>query len=539
MTSSVYLKSVIQGFLVFFTMFSPNFAQAAWEKMHQPPSAEAALDLAVCLNEPDCFYAATSHQIFKYEKNQWLPIFSLPASGDSLVRIRTFSSSPFLWIQTQKEIFRLHPSSDKPEKIYGSNDPEKFPLSFFADTDHFLVGTFSGLWISKDRGKTWNKNQGIESSALVSLLEKIGGQIFFASNGSWMRLEENGSTNILRLFDFENNSDLSETNSVLDESESLNSPGFISFFDFLKCENGFYLATRKGVFKSADGSNWSQLPNSGLYISAVSRLSWDKKNNRLLAAAAQGVFYFDENDQRWKSQNEGLAKLNIRSILAINQSLIASNSEGLWTWKEPLVQNEASQEKALLFNRLTSLEPSAREIHKKVIQYSDTSSGKIKRWHTESRLAALLPKLSLGKNVSESNNIDIDRGGTSDPDRFVEGPHDEDSDFGVDVSWDLGNMIFSTSQTSIDSRSKLTVDLRNDLLSETTRLFYERKRLQAEAVRAPASNEKIHLDRLLRIEEVTSLLDALTNGFLSQRLEEIYKFHPEFEKLWKFEKPRT
>jgi hypothetical protein len=145
-----------------------------------------------------------------------------------------------------------------------------------------------------------------------------------------------------------------------------------------------------------------------------------------------------------------------------------------------------------------------------------------------------MPNLSLGKDWGSSNNVDLDRAGTSDPDRFINGPWNKDRGADIDLSWDLGDFIFSTSQTSIDSRAKLMVDLRNDLLSEATRLFYERRRLQAETLHDPAPDEKTHLDRLLRIDELTSLLDALTGGWLSEKLESIYKLNIPLEEIWKY-----
>src|SRR5439155_8132139 len=108
-------------------------------------------------------------------------------------------------------------------------------------------------------------------------------------------------------------------------------------------------------------------------------------------------------------------------------------------------------EKTSLFQKLLMLEPSPREIQRRTVQYSDTDISKIKRWHAESRLAALMPSLSLGKDVYRANNLDIDRGGTNDHDVFIEGPADRHRSASTNISWDLGNFIFSSSQTSIDS----------------------------------------------------------------------------------------
>ena len=519
----------------------PNEAHANWDKSSRPPTAETPLDLALCAEKADCFYAATTHQVFRSEKNVWHPVFNLPGSNDAILRIHIFPSSASLWIQTRQSVYQMNPESRTAEKIYAFNDPEKRPLSFFMDSETFWVGTISGLWTSKDKGKTWQKRSDLADHQPVSLIAGSGPDFFFSADGSWMKVENNSPRNLLRLFTFENHAEDADAATTTDSlDEDLLSNPTLSFSDYTQSSRAHYLASLQGVFKSVDGVTWSQLSNSGLRSTAISRILWDEKNSELLAITREGVFYFDENNQRWKSKSDGLAKLDVRALLILpnSETLLAANSEGLWAWKESLSKNSVSPEQAALFNKLVSLEPSARDIHKHVIQYSDTSNAKIKRWHAESRLASLMPTFSLGKDWGASNNVDLDRAGTSDPDRFINGPWNKDRGADIDLSWDLGDFIFSTSQTSIDSRAKLMVDLRNDLLSEATRLFYERRRLQAETLQDPAPDEKTHLDRILRIEELTSLLDALTGGWLSERLDSIYKSNVQLEEIWKYNQPK-
>jgi hypothetical protein len=97
-------------------------------------------------------------------------------------------------------------------------------------------------------------------------------------------------------------------------------------------------------------------------------------------------------------------------------------------------------------------------------------------------------------------------------------------------------MIFSSSQTSIDSREKMMVELRNDLLSEATRIYYERRRLQIDLVFTPPASEQEHLENLLRLDELTSLLDGMTDGFFSKRMERLYDERPDFNRLWTFQR---
>jgi hypothetical protein len=89
----------------------------------------------------------------------------------------------------------------------------------------------------------------------------------------------------------------------------------------------------------------------------------------------------------------------------------------------------------------------------------------------------------------------------------------------LSLKWDLADVIFSTEQTSIDVRSRLMVQLRDDILNEVTRLYFERRRLQLELSRAQNLNENASVEKELRLEELTALIDGLTGGYLSRYLE--------------------
>jgi len=55
--------------------------------------------------------------------------------------------------------------------------------------------------------------------------------------------------------------------------------------------------------------------------------------------------------------------------------------------------------------------------------------------------------------------------------------------------------------------------LRQDILDQVTRLYFERRRIQSELV----SNKDSDFDREMRVEELTALIDGLTGGEFSRR----------------------
>ena len=166
-------------------------------------------------------------------------------------------------------------------------------------------------------------------------------------------------------------------------------------------------------------------------------------------------------------------------------------------------------------------EPAIGEIQKVAIQYAEVSPKKIESWRRGAALKALLPTLAVSKRVGTDQNVDIDRGGTADPDQFIIGPAESTSDWSVGVSWDLADLIWNGDQTSIDTRSRLMVELRDDVLNEVTHLYYERRRLQVEMAMAPMRDLAIQIEKEIRLQELTAGIDALTGGYLSKRLGEI------------------
>ena len=97
-------------------------------------------------------------------------------------------------------------------------------------------------------------------------------------------------------------------------------------------------------------------------------------------------------------------------------------------------------------------------------------------------------------------------------DKTAVGPQD----WGVNLKWKVGELIWNGDQTSIDSRSKLMVELRDDIINELTRLYFERRRLQMEMLFQPPQSDIERVEKELRLQELTALIDGLTGGYLSR-----------------------
>jgi hypothetical protein len=62
------------------------------------------------------------------------------------------------------------------------------------------------------------------------------------------------------------------------------------------------------------------------------------------------------------------------------------------------------------------------------------------------------------------------------------------------------------------------VQLRDDILDEVTKLYFERIRVKMELDNLSLEERKKRFEKELRLHELTASLDALTGGYFSQQL---------------------
>ncbi len=181
----------------------------------------------------------------------------------------------------------------------------------------------------------------------------------------------------------------------------------------------------------------------------------------------------------------------------------------------PAQSQPAAEQKAAQSHEAVIAEPSILELQRAAIRYTEVNPDKIVNWRRQAAFKAFLPEVSVGydKDIYRTIASSTSGGKTT----FTIGPDDESYGWDVSLKWDLGDLIYNDDQTSIDSRSKLMVQLRNDVLTQLNQAYFERKRLQAELIKYPDKTSPTYQERELKIEELTAQIDALTGGYLSRR----------------------
>ncbi len=471
----------------------------------------------------------------------WNRIFSLGKQGSLNAIIPEKTNR--LFILTSEGVFESKDSAQTWQKTFSAlEDRSTNSLCLSShprDPEILYLGTAHGLYFSLDSGKSWSKQTTLAHDEIrkVLLHPLYDNKTFVATKSDFYVSDDYG-----RLFrktfhlqrpgkekPYPDNPEI-----VPDEIEADSpvSPSIftveISPFD----SRELFLGTSEGIFTSHDlGKTWKSVARNGLGKAQITDLKISPHDGALFVATFSGIYQLAPQSGRWTEIYAGMTESSAKSLTLIQdgntESLYAVAGNDIFRWHRglppyPEIRNPDPFNNLYRAEELKTLlarEPSANEVQRAAIRYADVGNGKIKRWHLGSRVRALIPDLSMGKDFSVRNNIDIDRASTNQSDQFITGPDSTTSGKDISLNWELGDLIWGSSQTSIDSREKLMVELRNDVVNEVTRMYYERRRLLMALYLSKPAVEQEYFDLLLRIDELTSYIDGLTGGYFSKELQ--------------------
>jgi len=334
-----------------------------------------------------------------------------------------------------------------------------------------VVSAGSDVWRSLDMGSTWKKLAGTDRLADTDTLYETD------------EVPEAGSEEEL---------------SALLRVRDIDTDGVVTA-----------VATREGIHLVRGDGQPAFIDTEGLPSEDVEHVA--VRGDVLFAATDTRVFSYDEGTSSWHTVFDKAATGGIRGIVIVRDSGGSGRLHVAGRYKvfssEIISLLPGDIEKPLNSGDVC---PSIQEVHRMAIEYAEVSPEKIKSWRRGARWKALMPKLSVGISQSIDDNIEIYK--NSSTWYVVDGPEETGTDWDVDLTWDLSDLVWNSEQTSIDVRSKLMVQLRDEILEEVTRLYYERKRLVEEAEEA---GKEVPAKKRIRIEEITAYIDAYTGGGFS------------------------
>lgn len=385
------------------------------------------------------------------------------------------------------------------------------------------AATNDGLYMSKDSAVSWTEVSIPRAARDVLGLATAGhgsGQLFLLTTGGLYESgPQAGAWSKVRNVRFAGGPEVEEPD-VVAVSETAEEPDLLHPLGAIAVDptdSSVYLGGVAGLMRRTNqGGHWHPIPRMGMGAHDVQRLLVQAHSPVMIyVATSAGVTRLNPTTQRWTALNTGLTTRRINDLAGSPQALWAATDDGLYRYEiaPPDASDDGSPTPQELLANFTH-EPTITQVRDSAIAYAEVHPEKIRRWRRQAALKALLPSIDFGFDRNQSNDVGVDEG-TFPNFQFIE-TEDRDANWDMSVSWDLSELIWNQDQTSIDVRSKLMVELRDDIVDEVTRTYFERRRLQIELMTEPPETQKAQLAKELRVQELTALLDGLTGGYFSR-----------------------
>jgi hypothetical protein len=470
-------------------------------------------------DNPNIIYIGTSAGVFKTEDAGEIWRYVLSIKGQNK-RVNFLLFDPrnenSLYAATANGLFYSSNQGNNWSRTFkGKNSFENECTGLAILPYGIYLGTKAGLFVSKDKGRSWHKETGKFGTSCILAITynlKEPDYIYVACRDGVFRSKDSGQSweKIFVASPTENGNDAEEATEDQDEAERFSNLRYISIDP--NNANCLYLATSRGIYISQDkGQNWEPLLSFGLLNRDVKFLLVSAESC-LYAVTKSGVFVY--MNKQWQELSLGLIAGDIRFLALDRQNnLYAATDKGLFKTKIERGDRDLDNITAIYCKN----EPSISEIQQAAIKYAEVEPEKIMRWRKQAKMKAILPKLTVGLDRSESTNYEIYTSATT---RYVyEGPHDKSNGWDITLSWELGDLIWNESQTSIDVRSRLMVQLRDDVLDEVTKLYFERIRVKMEIDNLGIEDRKKRYEKELKLQELTAQIDGLTGGYFSSQIQ--------------------
>ena len=166
-------------------------------------------------------------------------------------------------------------------------------------------------------------------------------------------------------------------------------------------------------------------------------------------------------------------------------------------------------------------EPNIADVQQMAMRYSHTHRSQVESWLAASKNAPKLPEFQFRyyyyDRLNSGFNYVLDDEGSAQPEQD-DADTDKDHVYQLTLKWRLDELMMSSERIRVISESQDVVKLRDKVLGEVTRIYFDRRRLQVDSLLSPSSGIKSQVEDQLRLMELTAELDAFTGGEFSRAL---------------------
>jgi hypothetical protein len=293
-------------------------------------------------------------------------------------------------------------------------------------------------------------------------------------------------------------------------------------------ENG--LITIKDLKQDSQG-NLILISSTGAYQSKLELIpKWKKINFDTLRKSENNFVSFCAIDVQAKniylSTQEG-------EIISLEEKITHANN--LNTYGNSFYSSNE------LIERFLNLEPQIAQVHQKALEFAGIPTGETYRTYSKrAKLRNLAPRFETYLERDNEDLLQIQTTGQDDLDggtfstsfdRVDQNRNNNSINTGIRFSWDFTKVFYDEEQIDINNNARLTANIRENLLTEITQLYFQRKEALADAIHWLIHNDQIktHNDLLkqkLRLEESLAQLDARTGSWYSKELnKELFKLN--------------
>lgn len=430
------------------------------------------------------------------------------------------ASADRLLIGTGKGIYASSDSGHTWKHVYGKASSNKSVCRSIAILGRSAcAATDNGVLYSEDAGAHWKSVSGSlgRSAAIAVAVDSTEGGYWYcaALDGVYRAKDPAGKWDKVldvRPSDADTDEDVGIDSVTAEDNDTVLGYPIRSLCVDPASAGTVCLAGIRGIAISRDSAEtWQTL--SGPDVSARRVCSIVTGTGGLLyAASGADVFARDSGD--WKRFPPFMASRAIRSLAAGASTLYAASDGGLFMTGYSMEDTHGICETK---NEYARGLPPISAVQAAAIRYADADISKIRQWRRQASRKALLPSIDFGFNKDTSELWHWEGGSTTREYDDILRRGKNVYEWDVNMRWDLGDLIWNDAQASIDTRSRLLVQLRSDILDEVTKLYFEYVRVRLEMDSLTLMDKKKLAQKEVRLQEIAAQLDGLTDGFFSRR----------------------
>lgn len=496
------------------------------------------LNLQIVVATPEqaeIVYTASSDALYKTTNGgkRWVEVLSFRGTGNAInsIAINPVNTN-VIYAGTQNGLFRSTERGRHWKKIFSGIGDLKGSILHVAinplNPDILFIGTEAGLFRTDNGGNDWSRGRNVssETSVFSIAIDHATPHVIYAATDRGVYKSINSGIDWKRILEtsvIDNST--GEEDSTSDEADEEETNSFARTIRSITIDpvntNTIYVGTPDGLLLTEDsGVTWKTTSSSGLISRDIRHLAMSSADpDNVYAATSRGVFRYSRAMSIWTELYKGLTTGDIRFLASVpdvqdkNKILWAATKKGIFKTIPSTENREAGAEEVL---SMFDDEPSIEDILKVAIRYAEVHPEKIEGWRKAASRRGWLPDLRVGYDQDRDwQSSYYYYSGTYRGDDIT---REKDWGWSVSLTWELGDIIWNDDQTSIDTRSRLMVQLRDDVLREVTRLYFERRRLQVEMLLSPPQKIKNRAENELRLQELTADIDALTGFYLSKSM---------------------